>query len=296
VALTAIVLGAAAGGGVPQWNCRCSVCELAWSGDVRVTARTQAGLAISVGDGRFVLINASPDLRQQIQATPALHPPGPGRGSPIDAVVLTGGEIDQIAGLLSLRENSPFTLYATGDTYAAIGRNAMFSALAATTRRTVGLGEPFALREDLSAELFAVPGKMPLYLESESPTAGNEANAGIELRAGGKKLVFVPAAAAVTREMWERLLGAHIVLFDGTFYTDDEMQVRGVGSKTARRMGHMPVGGSDGSLAALHGLKARRIYVHINNTNPMLVTGSRERAAAESAGWEIAEDGMELVL
>src|ERR1700681_4483235 len=135
--LTAIVLGSAAGGSFPQWNCRCPVCELAWAGDKRVRPRTQAGLAVSSGDGRWTLINASPDLGQQVRATPALHPLNGLRGSPIDAVVLTGAEIDQIAGLLSLRESTPFTLYATPSSHAAVASNAVFGALGTMTRRAV---------------------------------------------------------------------------------------------------------------------------------------------------------------
>ena len=135
--LTAIVLGSAAGGGFPQWNCRCPVCALAWAGDSRVKPRTQAGLAVSAGDGRWTLINASPDLSAQIRVTPALHPATNLRGSPIEAVVLTGGEIDQIAGLLSLRESTPFALYATPSSHAAVAANAMFGAMNSMTRRAV---------------------------------------------------------------------------------------------------------------------------------------------------------------
>jgi pyrroloquinoline quinone biosynthesis protein B len=127
--LTAIVLGSAAGRAFPQWNCRCPVCQLAWAGDPRVKPRTQAGIAVSGGDGRWTLINASPDLAAQIRATPALHPRGELRGSPIDAVVLTGAEIDQIAGVLSLRESAPFTLHATPASHAAVAANAMFGAI-----------------------------------------------------------------------------------------------------------------------------------------------------------------------
>src|ERR1700682_4592264 len=143
--LTAIVLGSAAGGAFPQWNCRCPVCQLAWGGDKRVRARTQAGLAVSSGDGRWTLINASPDLGQQVRATPALHPQHGLRGSPIEAVVLTGAEIDQIAGLLSLRESTPFTLHATPASHAAVAANAMFGALGMMTRRAVSPGETFML-------------------------------------------------------------------------------------------------------------------------------------------------------
>jgi pyrroloquinoline quinone biosynthesis protein B len=295
--LTAIVLGSAAGGGFPQWNCRCPVCELAWAGDPRVAPRTQAGLAVSADGERWTLINASPDLRQQIQTTPALHPRGL-RTSPIEAVVLTGAEIDQIAGLLSLREGTPFALYATRETHAAVNANAMYSALQAMPRETVMLGQPFPFRGGLTAELFAVPGKAPLYREGENPVldAETEATAGIELCAAGKRLVFIPGAAAVTPAMRERCMRADVVLFDGTLYTDDEMQKRGVGEKTGRRMGHMPIAGAEGSLAALRAVECRRIYVHINNTNPILIAGSSERKIVEAAGWEIAHDGMEIML
>lgn len=293
----AIVMGAAAGGGFPQWNCRCAVCALAWSRDGRVRASTQAGLAVSAGDGRWTLINASPDLRRQIEATPALHPTGL-RGSAIAAVVLTGGEIDQIAGLLSLREMSPFALYATRDTLAAIESNAMFSAMRLMSRQTVALGERLMLPGGIEAELFAVPGKAPLYLEGDDPAldAEGEGNTGLELRLAGKRIVFVPGAAKVTPAMRERFKRADAVLFDGTLFTDGEMRTRGVGEKTGRRMGHMPIAGADGSLAALAGIAARRIYIHINNTNAIRVAGSPERAAVEAAGWEVAEDGMEIVL
>jgi pyrroloquinoline quinone biosynthesis protein B len=296
--LTAIVLGAAAGGAYPQWNCRCPVCALAWEGDARVKPRTQAGIAVSAGEGRWTLVNASPDLGQQIRATPALRPCDGLRGSPIDAVVLTGAEIDQITGLLSLRESTPFTLYATPASHAAVGANAMFDAMNAMTRRAVNPGERFTLSGGIEAELFTVPGKLPLYLEGEDPDLAMEsaANVGIEFSCGGARLVFVPGAAAVTEAMRTRFARAGAVLFDGTLFTDDEMLRAGTGEKTGRRMGHMPIDGEGGTLKALDGIAARRIFIHINNTNPLHVAGSPERAKAEAAGWEIAEDGMEIVL
>ena len=296
--LTAIVLGSAAGGAFPQWNCRCPVCELAWAGDPRVRSRTQAGIAVSAGDGRWTLINASPDLGQQIRATPALHPRGGLRGSPIDAVVLTGAEIDQIAGLLCLREGTPFTLYATPVSHAAVAANAMFGALSAMTRRAVNPGEHFTLAGNIEASLVMVPGKLPLYLEGDDPEIGAEsaANVGIELQCNGARLVFVPGAAAVTPSMRERCARADVILFDGTLFTDDEMLRTGTGQKTGRRMGHMPIDVEGGSLQALAGLTARRIFVHINNTNPIQIAGSAERAKVEAAGWQVAEDGMEIVI
>jgi pyrroloquinoline quinone biosynthesis protein B len=296
--LTAIVLGSAAGGAFPQWNCRCPVCKLAWAGDPRVRPRTQAGIAVSAGDGRWTLINASPDLAAQIRATPALHPQGGLRGSPIDAVVLTGAEIDQTAGLLSLRESTPFTLYATPASHAAVAANVMFGAMGSMTRRAVNPGERFMLAGGIEATLFKVPGKLPLYLEGEAPELDTEsaANVGIELGREGARLVFVPGAATVTDTMRERFARADAILFDGTLFSDDEMIRTGTGQKTGRRMGHMPIDGEGGSLRALNGLSARRIFVHINNTNPILIDGSAERSKVEGAGWHVAEDAMEIAL
>lgn len=296
--LTAIVLGSAAGGAFPQWNCRCPVCTLAWAGDRRVRARTQAGLAVSANDGRWTLINASPDLAAQIRATAALHPKNGVRGSPIDAVVLTGAEIDQITGLLSLRESTAFTLYATPASHAAVASNAVFGAMGLMKRRAVTPGEPFVLAGGIEATMFMVPGKLPLYLESQSPEldAESPANVGIELRREGATLVFVPGAASITDAMRERFARADVVLFDGTLFTDDEMVRTGTGEKTGRRMGHMPIDGEGGSLEILNGLRARRVYIHINNTNPILIDGSAEKTKVEAAGWSVAEDGMEIVL
>jgi pyrroloquinoline quinone biosynthesis protein B len=298
--LTAIVLGSAAGGGFPQWNCRCPVCKLAWAGDPRVRPRTQASLAVSANGEDWILINASPDLPEQVRRASALHPCGGTRGSPIKAILLTGAEIDQVAGLLSLREREPFALYATAPALSVIESNSMFGVLppAVVTRQTIRPGESYALPGDLQAEFFAVPGKAPLYAEGEDPETMSETagNMGVEVCAGGARLAYVPGAAAVTAAMQQRLAGADVVFFDGTLFRDGEMIATATGSKTGRRMGHMPIDGSGGSLKALEGLQARRIYVHINNTNPILVEGSPERAHVTSQGWEVAEDGLEVAL
>jgi pyrroloquinoline quinone biosynthesis protein B len=298
--LTAIVLGAAAGGGFPQWNCRCPVCSLAWDGDARVKRSTQASLAVTADGKRFVLLNASPDLREQIAATPALQPREALRGSPIAAVVLSGGEIDQTAGLLALRERHAFAIHASAETLKAVAANPMFNALAPdiVARHACAIGEPFAPIDGLAAELFMVPGKVPLYLEGDNPAlaAETEANVGIELTAGDRRLVFVPGCAAVTLALKARLARADVLMFDGTLFHDNEMIATGSGTKTGRRMGHIPIDGAGSSLAALADLAARRIYIHINNTNPIRVAGSPERRKVEAAGWEIAEDGFRIEL
>jgi pyrroloquinoline quinone biosynthesis protein B len=297
--LTAIVLGSAAGGGFPQWNCRCAVCRLAWDGDPRVTPRTQASLAVSADGEHWTLLNASPDLRTQLAATPALHPRTL-RGSPIEAVVLTGGEVDQTAGLLNLRERQPFMLFGTQDTLATLAGNPMFGALSpdVVPRRAIAPGAAVELPGGATAELFKVPGKVPLYLEKGAVQTSVESgvNVGVEIKSGGTTLMFVPGAAAITPALRERLAGADVILFDGTLFTDDEMIASGTGEKTGRRMGHMPIDGADGSLAALKGLGKRRIYLHINNTNPILIKGSPERRRVEDAGFEVAADGLEIRL
>jgi pyrroloquinoline quinone biosynthesis protein B len=247
-----------------------------------------------------VLCNTSPDLAQQIRQCKPLQPRSGARGSPIKAVVLTGAEIDQVAGLLSLREREVFTLFATATTLATLAENPVFGVLARdlVLRHAVVPGERLQLPGGMEGQLFTAPGKVPLYLERDPPEAASEtaANVGIEISSGGARLVYVPGAAAVTGAMIERFKRADAVFFDGTLFHDDEMIRSGVGSKTGRRMGHMPIDGEDGSLVALQSLSARRIFIHINNTNPILIEGSPERAAVERSGWEVAEDGLEVVL
>ena len=210
--LTAIVLGAAAGGGFPQWNCRCPVCRLAWDGDKRVARSTQASLAVATDDGRVILLNASPDLREQIAATPWLQPRAGLRGSPIAAVLLTGAEIDQTAGLLALRERHAFTIYGSGETLKAVADNPMFNVLASdlVARRPLAIGVPFALTDGLDAELFIVPGKVPLYLEGDDPdlAAETEANVGVELVCGERRHADVPGCAELTPGLEARLARA----------------------------------------------------------------------------------------
>jgi pyrroloquinoline quinone biosynthesis protein B len=273
---------------------------LAWAGDPRVRPRTQSSLAVTADGENWLLINASPDLPQQLRQTKPLHPRGGTRGSPIKAVLLTGAEIDQVAGLLTLREREPFLLCATAVTLATLGENVMFGALApdVVTRKAIVPGAPFVFAGGLKAQLFTVPGKPPLYLEGENPDLASEsaANVGVEMYAGDARMIYIPGAAALTAAIMDRIKAVDVIFFDGTLFRDDEMITTGTGAKTGRRMGHMPIDGEDGSLAALDGISGRRIYVHINNTNPVLVAGSPERVHVERKGWEVAEDGMEIAL
>ncbi|MEL7347408.1 MAG: pyrroloquinoline quinone biosynthesis protein PqqB [Pseudomonadota bacterium] len=305
MSLRALVVGAAAGGGLPQWNCNGTNSARFWRGQPPAPA-TQSSLAVTAQPGAeadWALINASPDIRAQIMATPALQPRDPARfglrDSPIRSVLLTNGDIDHVAGLLTLREKHPFTLFMTAEIAGVIAANPIFAALdpALVARRTVALEEPFDLLPGLTATLFAVPGKVPLYLEGEEVQTDliGEQTVGVMVEAGEKRLFYIPGCATLPASLAARLDGAPLVLFDGTVFHDDEMIREGVGQKTGRRMGHMPMAGPDGSLQAFAPLTiARKIYIHINNTNPVWRPDSPERAAVEQAGWEIGQDGMEI--
>jgi pyrroloquinoline quinone biosynthesis protein B len=268
-------------------------------------------VAVSADGRRWVLLNAAPDLRAQLEATPALHPrPAPGaiRHSPIAAVVLTGAEVDSIAGLLTLRERHPFALHAAAPALDVLAANPIFQVLdpALVPRRRLPLGPGTPLRDaagvplGLTLEAFAVPGKVPLFQEKGGTDPGQAEGGetiGLALSAGGGTLFFIPGCAALTPALRARLEGAACVLFDGTLWRDDEMIRAGAGPKTGRRMGHMSIDGPDGTLAGFAGLGVRRrILIHLNNTNPVLLADSPERAAVAATGWEVAEDGMEITL
>lgn len=293
------VLGAAAGGGLPQWNCRCDVCRLAWAGDPRVTPRTQSSLAVSADGRSWALINCAPEVLTQIRRTPALFPRQGKRDTPIASILLTNGDVDHVGGLLSLRESSPYRLHATPEIHAALRDSPVFNVLAPdhVERVEVALEETLTLAEGLEARIFAVPGKAALYLEGEDPDIGSEGEAtvGVEFRVGVRRAYYIPGCAAMNERLAARLEGADLLLFDGTLWRDDEMIRAGVGHKTGSRMGHMSMSGETGSMAALSSLNiGRRVFVHINNTNPVLIDDSPERREARRHGWEIAHDGMEL--
>ena len=294
----AYILGAAAGGGLPQWNCGCDNCTLARHGEI--PAQSQSSLAVS-GDGvHWAILNASPDLRVQLANAKMLYPTGL-RQLPLDAVLVTNGDIDHVAGLLSLREMQPFRLLATQGIHDVLQRNPIFAALngEVVDRQAVRLDAPFELVPGLTATLFAVPGKVPLYLEGEAVQTDkiDDQTVGVALEAGGHRAFYIPGCALLNDDLRDRLRGADLVFFDGTLWRDDEMIRAGLGQKTGRRMGHMSMSGPDGSIAAFADLGVtHRIFVHINNSNPVLHPDASERAEAEAAGWVIGQDGMEFAL
>ena len=314
--LSAFIIGAAAGGGFPQWNCGCPVCRLAWAGDRRVKPRTQASLAVTgddpdAPDAAFVLVNASPDLRQQLVATPQLHPrTGQLRHSPIAGVILTNAEIDAVAGLLSVREGAPFAIYAHAKVLAILKDNSIFNVLNERNvrREPVEIDRPFeptlpgGAPSGIEILPFAVAGKGAWYLEGKAHPGGDDGTGdtlGLRIRdkATGKYLYFLAACAEVTDDLKSRLAGASLVLFDGTVWRDDELIAAGLGTKTGLGMGHIAMSGASGAIEQLAGLDiGRKMFLHINNSNPALLHGSAERKIAEDAGWQISADGTEIVL
>ena len=294
------ILGSAAGGGVPQWNCRCEICAAAREGR-RTRPRTQSSLAIRGREGPWFLVNASPDVRQQLETLPPAPSEGV-RASPVAGVILTDAEIDHTAGLLLLREaDSPVPIFGSANVEHALSHafpvlrivqryaGADWHSLEAGCARTLD-------RSSLAVELFHVGDHAPRYL------GGPEARmrgSGLVFsdRSSGGVLTYVPGLSRLDDEVLTRLATSDLALVDGTFWSDDELDRHGVSSGTAREMGHVPLSGPGGTLDALARLeRPRKALVHINNTNPILLEDSPERAAVLQAGVEVAYDGLQIDL
>lgn len=308
--LRVVVLGAAAGGGVPQWNCGCRVCWEARTERPELR-RTQASVAFSADGEHWFLVNASPDLRQQLLATPQLYPKrGALRHTPIAGVILTNAEVDAVTGLLAMRESSPFTIYAHDRVLAILETNSIFNVLneRLVRRQPIELEKPFepelpdGSRSGIEILAFATPGKGAWYLEGKVHPGGNDpAGDTIGLRiaekASGKHFYFLAACGEATEDIKSRIAGTPLVFFDGTVWRDDEMIAAGLGNKTGQAMGHIAMSGDRGALAALAGLDiGRKMFLHVNNSNPALLSGSPESEAARHAGWQIPLDGTEITL
>jgi len=288
------VLGSAAGGGFPQWNCRCEVCEAARAG-VRAVPRTQSSLAIRGADGPWFLVNASPDLREQLEG---LGAPDGVRSSPVAGVLLTDAEIDHTAGLLLMRESgTPLRIYgeagiqrALTDGYPVLSVLERYSGTEWITL-TPGQRQPLA-GSSLNVEPFPAGGDAPRYLDGELEASG------LVFTDGGVTVTYVPGLARIDDGVIARLAASDLVLVDGTFWHDDDLARRGIASdRSARDMGHVPLAGSDGTLELLAGLeRPRKVLVHINNTNPILLEDSPERDQVGRAGVEVAYDGLEVEL
>ncbi|MGD0615536.1 MAG: pyrroloquinoline quinone biosynthesis protein PqqB, partial [Verrucomicrobiota bacterium] len=295
-----------AGGGVPQWNCNCRVCHEARAGAGRVRPRTQSCVAVTADDRRWFLLNASPDIRSQIEGFPPLHPPaGMNRGSPVEGVLLTNADLDHTLGLFLLREGDRLRVHAT----AAVRRSLTEGlSLARTLEAFCGVewiqppsnAGPLPCRDGSKSGLlyqaFAVAGSPPRFMR-DPPGASDVGTVGYLLRdeGTGGRLLFLPDVGKIDDALARLLPECDVLLFDGTFWSEHEMRERGAGHHPASHMGHLPISGADGSLKVLAETKVKnRIYIHINNTNPILLEDSPERAAVTKAGCAIGWDGMEI--
>ncbi len=311
------VLGSAAGGGFPQWNCACVNCERVRQGSFPGSPRTQVQLAWSCAPHQWGLINASPDLRVQIEATSELWPRDGARNSPIRDVILSSAELDQTLGLLLLREFHSFRVYATPSVRKILTEdNSVFGVLARFAGQVCW--QDILLERSFRAggarlEALALPGAFPGFVSASrlaelnpadaviglllSPESGVDSPADSSARSNGRTLAFLPGVSAVSDSLLDRLQSCDVLLFDATFWSDDEpLRIPGV-SRTARQMGHLPVSGPGGSLEIFAELRRpRKIFIHINNTNPILDEESMEYRMVREAGWEVARDGMEMTL
>ena len=298
------LLGTAAGGGFPQWNCWCPSCRVARSDPRRAVPRSQSSAAVSADGARWFLLNASPDVRDQLTRLPGPVPEGT-RHVPVEGIVLTDAELDHTVGVLLLREAGRLQVAATDAVRRILEED---SRVLAVTRvfaevrvhellpdRALGLcygdGTPSGLR----VTCFPVPAGPPRFASEDRP--GHTVGLMIEDDRTGGSCAFIPGCGGLDDELFARLASADLVLFDGTFWTDDELIGLGIGERTARQMDHLPVSGPGGSLERLRHLPSRhRVYTHINNTNPMLLEDSPERARVEEAGLRVGADGMRFTL
>jgi pyrroloquinoline quinone biosynthesis protein B len=305
------ILGSAAGGGFPQWNCACSNCRGVRAGDFRGKARSQAQVAISSDGSSWFLLGASPDLRSQIEATAELQPREGVRQSPVAGVVLANADIDHVLGLLLLRELQPLRVHATESIRRILTEdNSMFGMLQRVPNQVAWSnflpGAMFSLLHadgddsKLRCRSLSLGQHFPAYVSPErrSQLMAGEASLGLIIESpSGNRLAYMAAVPQIDDALLAEFEAADVLLFDGTFWSDDELiRIQGSG-QTARQMGHVPVSSADGSLSRLAGLRRpRKIYIHINNTNPMLNEAGPEYRQVRGAGWEIAEDGWQFDL
>jgi pyrroloquinoline quinone biosynthesis protein B len=293
------VLGSAAGGGFPQWNCACPPCRAVRDGSRPTRPRTQSSIAVSADRRRWFLLNASPDVHAQLRACPALQPgPDGSRTVPLEGVLLTDAELDHTLGLLLLREGRGLVLHATAATHDTLSEGTFLlrtlEAYCPVDWRPVVPGVDTPLADGLSYRAFDVPTtKRPRF----GSGTGIGRVVGYRLTDGrsGRALVYLPAVQELTPAVCAELEDCACLLVDGTCWDDDELIRLGVGSRTAREMGHLPIGGPGGSLERLAPLPVERaVYVHVNNTNPVLLEDSPERRIVEQRGMEVAVDGLEI--
>lgn len=294
------ILGSAAGGGFPQWNCNCSNCAGLRAETLRAKPRTQCSVIVSAEPSRWALLNASPDLRAQILSFPELLPNRLMRGSAIDSVLLSDAELDHVGGLLSLREAQPLRLYCSQQVFDWVfALNPAFGALIRPEKFRSNIVEdrnPKTIGGGLGFEAFFVNGKVPTYVKPPVSYDGAVVAYRVIDTCANSSILHVPAIRQIDDRFLDIAAECDCILFDGSFWSEDELELRGVGTRTASAMGHIPISGPDGSLARLSHLSIRKIYIHVNNTNPILDEASPERREVERAGWEVADDGMDFIV
>lgn len=299
-----ILLGTAAGGGFPQWNCWCPSCRVARADPRRAVPRSQSSAAVSADGRRWFLLNASPDVREQLTRLPTLAPEG-SRHVPVEGIVLTDAELDHTVGIVLLREARHLQLCATRSVLRVLEEDSRILPVTRAfaevriTEMIPGSALPLCYRDGeatgLVVESFAVPAGPPRFAREDLP--GHTVGLIVHDKASGGACAFVPGCGDLDPSLLARLAAADLLLFDGTFWTDDELIRLGIGDRTARQMDHLPISGPDGSLERLAALPCRhKVYSHINNTNPMLVEDSAERALAERLGLRVGADGMRFTL
>ena len=294
-------MGTAAGGGFPQWNCWCACCRTARSNPHLARPRLQSSVAVSADGHHWFLLNASPDVRDQLARLPVVPEPAAVRHVPIEGVLLTDAEVDHSFGLILLREGQRLPLYTTAATCAVLNDRSRFLPVARAfadvpwtelpLEETIQLSLRTGAASGLSVEAFLVPAGPPRFAPDAAP--GHTVGLVVHDTTKGSALAYAPACGELVPSVLDHLGGVDAVLFDGTFWTDDEPRQVGISTRTAREMDHVPISGDGGSLQVLSRLTGRhRVYTHINNTNPILLEQSPEHAAVVAAGLTIGQDGM----
>ncbi|MBB5062444.1 pyrroloquinoline quinone biosynthesis protein PqqB [Granulicella mallensis] len=295
------LLGTAAGGGIPQWNCACKLCDLCRKSPEIVQPRMQLQASFSADAENWFLINASPDLRMQIEAHPELQPSSRlgKRNTPIRGIILTSADLDQVLGVLLLREFQPLTLYATALVREVLESNSFFRMLHRVpdqlTWVEISPQESFTLGGGITCTPIPFQGGLPYYARESHIEQPGQTTLGLVLEADGQRLAYTPSVPEVTDELRDLYDSCDAILVDGTFWSDEELSSTHAGTPLARSIGHVPMSGDDGTLSLLNNTSARqKIYVHINNTNPVLDPRSAEYKLVVDAGWQIGHDGWQL--
>jgi pyrroloquinoline quinone biosynthesis protein B len=294
-----LLLGTAAGGGFPQWNCWCPTCRVARHTPARAHPRTQSSIAVSPDGIRWFLVNASPDVRTQLDRLAAIPGPGVVRAVPIEGVLLTDAELDHSLGVTLLREARRLTVYATEAVEHILTDDSRIlpttRAFADVTVTRLPLGTAIPLAESLTVEAFVVPGDPPRFATRDA--TGHTVGLFFHDAATNGTVAFVPGCGAIDARVRGYLERASLILIDGTFWTNDELKLLGISPSTAEEMGHQPISGPAGTLAALAQFPlARRVYTHINNSNPVLIEDSPERRAVADAGISVGADGADFLV